>query len=84
MAEDEQNKKELQARVVNPPSYKAKNRWLDQLKGTNEAAEVFEDVVEAEYGMDDARGKVSYDEAKEDTSVQYIAGSLDMMLNAKV
>ena len=59
------NKKELQAQLVSQPTKEAKNRWLDQLKVTNEASE-------AESEIDDARVKVTFDEGQKDVTVQDI------------
>ena len=83
-AEDEQTKNEQQAQLVNQPAYDAKNRWWHQRKVSNEAGEAFEDADEAESGRDDARDGMSFNEAKEDASVQVKADVLDLMLNAKV
>ena len=71
----------MQAQVVHQPIYEAKNRWLDQLKGTNEADEciisddAFEDAVEVASGMDSARDIVSFVQV-----IQYLVG---LMLNAR-
>jgi hypothetical protein len=73
----------MQAQVVHQPTYEAKNRWLDQLKGTNEAADAFEDAVEVASGLDSARDIVSFIEAKEDASVQVIQDVVGLMLNAR-
>ena len=70
--------------MENLPAYKAKNRWLDQPKVVNGAGEAFQEAAEAESEIDDARVKVSFDDAQEDASVQDIARVLDMLLDAKV
>ena len=64
------------------PTNEIKISLLDRLKQASDAAEAFNDAVEAESGMDDARDKVSLYWAQEDTSVQDIASVLDMMLYA--
>ena len=51
---------------------------------TDMPAEAFQDAAEEESGIYDTKGNVSFDEAKEDASVQVIADVLDLMINAKL
>ena len=57
---------------------------LDRFKIASDAAEAFEDAVEAESGTDDVKNKVKFDGVAEDASVQDLVGMLNLLLNAKV
>ena len=65
------------------PTFEAMNMLVERLKAASNAAEAFADAIEEDSGIDDVKGKVTFDEVAEDSSVQKIVSILNLILNAK-